>query len=426
MPNKPLFNKAQAFWDRVKPGRRSRRYADVAADERRARNNPGGRLPGGGSLPRLRRYPTIDLRASLPGNTLEMNPPPYSPPRVSPGHAVEEAGPSAQAPIVPAGPLEERGEASAVSNARPWNIPGYDLFPLNLHLMDRDMDMFRPMDANAFKGNGNVYHEFLSGAEDAGIPDDVFIFLLETFLTTNGFIGDERKLNLPLILSGLSTALNKGMTQEVKKLTSTINRHVCLRMFYHNPHEPLNAATLPRHYFAYRSEEIYRSWVLVRNDDRLGRHITLNGLVKLYVCMVAHNRWPDLTANFDQEFKDDINFTYESIGDGVENLFFKTFCKFFDRSGLGTQSWMKHRQWLRYLNRAERREKAAEQEDAAEQEEAPEQEEADINIPQLEALAAAVPRAPPVVDEQEARRIRRQTVVMSVNGNPKFYSPPAN
>ncbi|KAF5008148.1 hypothetical protein FDECE_5542 [Fusarium decemcellulare] len=419
MPNKPLFNKAQAFWDRVKPGRRSRRYADVAADERRARNSPGGRLPGGGSLPRLRRYPTIDLRVSLPGNILSINPPPYSPPRVSPGHAVEEAGPSAQAPIVPAGPLEERGEASAVSNSRPWNIPGYDLFPTNPHLI-RDMDMFRPTDANAFKVIGKFRQEFLSGGEDAGIPDDVFIFLLETFLTTNGFIGDERNLNLPLILSGLSTALDKGMAHEVKKLTGTINRHVCLRMFYHNPHEPLNAATLPRHYFEYRSEEIYRSWVLVRNDDRLGRHITLNGLVKLYVCMVAHNRWPDMTANFDQEFKDAINLTYESIEDGVENQFFRTYCKFFDRSGLGTQSWMKQRQWLRYLDRAEGRE------EAPEEQEVPEQEEADIHIPQLDALAAAVPLAPPVVDEQEARRIRRQTVVMSVNGNPKFYSPPAN
>ncbi|KLP07900.1 uncharacterized protein FFB20_05007 [Fusarium fujikuroi] len=169
------------------------------------------------------------------------------------------------------------------------------------------------------------------------IHSDVFALLLEVLVSPNGLIGQEDELNLPLLLSTLSYALDQGMTRETKKLKRTIDRYIPLRMFHHNPHT--KSPRLEFEYYEFRSEEVYRAWLVVSQDVRLRDYLSPSEAVTLYVCLVPDWCWSGCIHDYDERFIDDTNTALASIKGDPGSRFEQVFQGFFNRTRLGLHSW---------------------------------------------------------------------------------------
>ncbi|KAF5690088.1 hypothetical protein FGLOB1_14661, partial [Fusarium globosum] len=169
------------------------------------------------------------------------------------------------------------------------------------------------------------------------IHSDVFALLLEVLVSPNGLIGQEDELNLPLLLSTLSYALGQGMTRETKKLKRTIDRYIPLRMFHHNPHT--NSPRLEFEYYEFRSEEVYRAWLVVSQDERLREYLSPSEAVTLYVYLVPHWCWSGCIHDYDERFIEHTNTAWASIKGDPGSRFEQVFQSFFNRTRLGLHSW---------------------------------------------------------------------------------------
>ncbi|KAF4976032.1 hypothetical protein FZEAL_7250 [Fusarium zealandicum] len=398
MPHRQLLAQVHDFWERVRQQRaagRPRRYADLAAADRRARGQAGGHSSSDGF------FRSIGSSANQSRPADPLNPPglypPESPPDFPPGN---QPGPPASAGraqvlqgslIVPGvrvtDPVDD-GQALQGASSQPWELPGTDSFPERL---------VRPMDGSFFERN---------------VPDlepSIFVLLLETFMTSDGFIGTEEGLNLPLILATLLFALDHKMLREVATLYKTIGRYIAFRMFFHNPHSPY-AAPLTRGYFAYRSEEIYRSWSMTRIDPRLYAYINPSNLVVLYVLMVDHEMWSDLSVDFQVEFKDAINQHYEFIGRNPGGQFKDKYGEFFGQTGIGMHAWLQDSVCAGVA--AQHREDEEGEEREEEEMDEGSDEVSDLQLPSPMLPLAPFSPPPPPLPERDARRIRREIFVL--------------
>ncbi|KAF5973753.1 hypothetical protein FCOIX_8611 [Fusarium coicis] len=169
------------------------------------------------------------------------------------------------------------------------------------------------------------------------IHSDVFALLLDVLVSPNGLIGQEDKLNLPLLLATLSYALDQGMTRETRKLKRTIDRYIPLRMFHHNPHT--NSPRLEFEYYEFRSEEVYRAWLVVSQDGRLRDYLSPSEVVTLYICLVPSWCWSGCIHNYDDKFIEDANTAWAYIKGDPGSQFEQVFQSFFNRTRLGLHSW---------------------------------------------------------------------------------------
>ncbi|KAI7764387.1 hypothetical protein LZL87_003592 [Fusarium oxysporum] len=170
------------------------------------------------------------------------------------------------------------------------------------------------------------------------IHSDVFALLLEVLVSPSGLIGQEDELNLPLLLATLSYALDQGMTRETKKLKRTIDRYIPLRMFHHNPHT--NSPGLEFEYYEFRSEEVYRAWLVVSKDGRLRDYLSPSEAITLYIYLVPNWWWSNWIHDYDERFIEDTNIAWAHIEGDPGSRFEQVFQSFFNRTRLGLHSWI--------------------------------------------------------------------------------------
>ncbi|KAF4964681.1 hypothetical protein FSARC_7388 [Fusarium sarcochroum] len=423
MPQGTFSNRVHSVWDRVtrrRDNQRPQRYADLAAAQRRTQDR-ASRLTRGSSLPDLLSYPNVDNRPDWRPADAE-NPLAIYPPARSPSLSASSGGqlevPRSSSPVtilrhrliipVVAVATSHTGSTSDdESIAQNWTIPGTELFPegharpLNAVLFSSTRQMYRvnangrffmiPIDAFA----GQPGQGFLLQTNIPEVHGDVFALLLEIFTSPNGLIGHENGLNLPLLLAGLSYALDRDMTYEVEKLKGTIDRYIALRMFHQNSH--VDPFSLGIGYFKYRSEEIYRSWVAVVNDARVHDCLDPRDVVALYVYLVDHIWWPGLIADFDEGFREEIESEYFATGRNPGSTFEEMYRLFLRRTGLGIHPWMRD---------SEQSPTSKKTTDASD---------GDVSVLSLDSAVIQ----PPISDtmeshapEDNARRIRRETAIL--------------
>ncbi|KAL5605259.1 hypothetical protein FOVSG1_005406 [Fusarium oxysporum f. sp. vasinfectum] len=181
-------------------------------------------------------------------------------------------------------------------------------------------------------GQGHLLQTYI-----AEVHSDVFALLLEILVSPSGLIGQEDGLNLPLLLATLSYALDQGMTRETKKLKRTIDRYIPLRMFHHNPHT--NSPRLEFEYYEFRSEEVYRAWLVVSKDGRLHDYLSPSEAVTLYIYLVPNWWWSNWIHDYDEKFIEDTNIAWAYIEGVPGSRFEQVFQSFFSRTRLGLHSW---------------------------------------------------------------------------------------
>ncbi|SPJ73143.1 uncharacterized protein FTOL_02872 [Fusarium torulosum] len=312
MPQETFSNKFQIAWDRV-TRRRERQQPEQHAEVEAAQDQPQGRasrLTRAGSLPNLLDHASFNERPEwLPDDRQHPAENNFSINSSSLGslsvHTAfkDEVGKDPNrrerlnVPIVAVATCYTGSSSEDETPDPVWKLPGRDAFP------DR-------------QGQGQK---------------------LRLGLFQSGFVGYERGLNLPIMIAALSYAFDQGITYEIQKLKDTINRYIALRMFHHNPHADFS---LDLGYFKYRSEEIYRSWVSLSQDERLQSSLSLRDLVKLYVHMVPYKWWAQLVDDFHWEFMDDIQLAHDRIPGNPRNSFGEAFEDFFHRTRLGIHPWM--------------------------------------------------------------------------------------
>lgn len=165
--------------------------------------------------------------------------------------------------------------------------------------------------------------------------------LLEIHMTPSGLVGHEDGMNLPLLLTALSFAYAQGMIHEFDKIKNTMYRYIVLRMFYHNPHHStFSLRKAPGDYFKFRSEEIYRAWVLVGSNEPRSV-LSQDVLVDMYICMVQEKWWTYLTRNYSQEFTAHLIRKYQEAEYDLKHKFESTFKKFSDLTAFGMHPWMR-------------------------------------------------------------------------------------
>ncbi|CAF3510573.1 unnamed protein product [Fusarium graminearum] len=162
--------------------------------------------------------------------------------------------------------------------------------------------------------------------------------LLNNELFRHGLVGHEDGINLPLMLTALSFAFDHNMSFEIDNLKATINRYIIARMFYHNPHSKF--FSLGKEYFEFRSEEIYRAWVAVTNDQRLQGALTPDDLILLYLCMVQYKWWRDLVRGYEYRFNSNLLEEYENFKGDLRGNFEEAFWLFYTRTCFGSHPWM--------------------------------------------------------------------------------------
>ncbi|KAI6777127.1 hypothetical protein HG530_001072 [Fusarium avenaceum] len=304
MPQGTFSNKVQTAWGRV-TRRRERQQPEQLAEVEAAPDRPQGRasrLTRAGSLPNLLDHASFkenpewlpDDRQHSVKNNFSTNSSSLGSLSVRTAFR-DEVGQDPtrrerlNVPIVAVATCHTGSSSDEDTPDPVWKLPGRDSFP------DR-------------QGQGQK---------------------LRLGLFQSGFVGHERGLNLPILLAALSYAFDQGITYEIQKLKDTINRYIALRMFYHNPH---TNHSLGLGYFEYRSEEIYRSWVSLSQDERLQSSLSLHDLVKLYVYMVPYKWWAQLVDEFNWEFMDNIQLAHDRIPGSPKNSFAEVFDGFFHRT----------------------------------------------------------------------------------------------
>ncbi|KAG5746048.1 hypothetical protein H9Q72_002462 [Fusarium xylarioides] len=254
---------------------------------------------------------------------------------------------------------------------QPWMLPGQDFFPesqplapshLRTGLFSSSQPKHRTLDPcnccspKFLFGDWRALtldplthtftrHESLASSSELRDRDhpmsqdktDVFSLLLEVLVSSSGLVGQEDELNLPLLLATLSYALDQGMTREAKKLKRTIDRYIPLRMFHHNPHT--KSPRLEFEYYEFRSEEVYRAWLVVSQDGRLHDYLSPSEAVTLYVYLVPNWCWSGYIHDYDEKFIEDINTAWAYIKGDPGSRFEQVFQSFFNRTRLGLHPW---------------------------------------------------------------------------------------
>ncbi|EMT65872.1 hypothetical protein FOC4_g10007986 [Fusarium odoratissimum] len=135
----------------------------------------------------------------------------------------------------------------------------------------------------------------------------------------------------------ISVITNQGMTRETKKLKRTIDRYIPLRMFHHNPHN--NSPRLEFEYYEFRSEEVYRAWLVVSKDGRLHDYLSPSEAVTLYIYLVPNWWWSNWIHDYDEKFIEDTNIAWAYTEGVPGSRFEQVFQSFFSRTRLGLHSW---------------------------------------------------------------------------------------
>ncbi|GKU05494.1 unnamed protein product [Fusarium langsethiae] len=347
MPQRSFSHQVQSVWDRLtrrRGARKPRRYADVAAAQRRSQAldscshanesllSFGQFLGEGGRL-----YPPL---ASVTAN--------ISPNAAGPSNQ-NLIGRSINRSTIYDDPSEERVKIPVVlcATSKPdapdegeevedpvWFIPGDESYPL-LHTQGCIIN------GELFQEPRKIYRVRANGQElfvpiDTFIPDidaDVLNLLLGIHLSPSGLVGHEDGINLPLMLTALSFAFDHGLDFEIDNLKNTIGRYIVSRMFHHNPHS--KSFSLGKEYFAFRSEEIYRAWVAVTNDKRLQTALTPDDLVLLYICMVQYKWWHDLVRDYEDQFNSNLRQEYDNFKGNFQGKFVDTYMLFLSRTCFG-------------------------------------------------------------------------------------------
>ncbi|KAM0234946.1 hypothetical protein ACHAP5_009912 [Fusarium lateritium] len=324
MPQGTFSNKVQVAWDRV-TRRRERQQPEQSeqdAEVEAVQDRPEGRasrLTRTGSLPNLLDHASFNERPEwLPDDKQ---------------HSAESNfstnSPSLGSLSVHTAFKDEVGQDPA--RRERWNVPIVAVATSYTESSASD-EVSDPV--WKLPGRG-----FLLQSKIPEVHGDVFSLLLDICVSPSGFVGHERSLNLPIMLAALSYAFDRDITYEIQKLKDTIDRYIALRMFHHNPH---TNQSLGLSYFRYRSEEIYRSWRSLSQDERLQSSLTLSDLVKLYVYMVPYKWWADLADDFHWEFLDDIQLAHDRIPVSPSKSFNEAFDGFFHRTQLEIHPWMEH------------------------------------------------------------------------------------
>ncbi|KAJ4257384.1 hypothetical protein NW762_008504 [Fusarium torreyae] len=402
MPQGTFSTRVHSVWDRMtrrRENQRPQRYADLAAAQRRTQGR-ASRLTRGSSLPDLLNYPNVDIqpdwRPADAENPLGIYPPAGSPSLPATSTGQQDVSRSVSpvtilrdrliVPVVAVATSHTGSTSDDEATAQPWSLPGTEMFPEG-HA--------RPLNAVLFSSTRQMYRGFLLQTNIPEVHGDVFALLLEVFTSPNGLIGHENGLNLPLLLAGLSYALDRDMTYEIEKLKGTIDRYIALRMFHHNPH--VDPFSLGIWYFKYRSEEIYRSWMAVVSDSRVHDCLDPRDVVALYVYLVDHIWWPGLITGFDERFKEEIEIEYFATGRNPGSTFEEMYRLFLRRTGLGIHPWM------RESDQSPASKKTTDTSDG------------DVSVFSLDSIVVQHPIPGTMAShtpEGDARRIRRETAIL--------------
>ncbi|TVY64523.1 hypothetical protein Focb16_v016175 [Fusarium oxysporum f. sp. cubense] len=82
-------------------------------------------------------------------------------------------------------------------------------------------------------------------------------------------------------------------------------------MFHHNPHT--NSPRLEFEYYEFRSEEVYRAWLVVSKDGRLRDYLSPSEAVTLYIYLVPNWWWSNWIHDYDEKFIEDTNIAWAYI-----------------------------------------------------------------------------------------------------------------
>ncbi|CEJ82280.1 hypothetical protein VHEMI02357 [[Torrubiella] hemipterigena] len=175
------------------------------------------------------------------------------------------------------------------------------------------------------------------------IHPDVFGIIIECLMTPNGFEGGEAGLNLVIILEAAEQCEAWGMRPEVTKLLRSAHRYIARRIFFRNPFDSRSMVTLDHNYYKYRSEEIYRAWMLLDSSrSYVGQEITAEELALIYIFAIAEDIWPAITADFSSRFNELIDLCIATFRIRLNEEFEKCWFRYFVKAGFLDYSWLRH------------------------------------------------------------------------------------
>lgn len=162
-------------------------------------------------------------------------------------------------------------------------------------------------------------------------------------MTPNGFEGGEAGLNLVIILEAAEQCEAWGMRPEVTKLLRSAHRYIARRIFFRNPFDSRSTVTLDHNYYKYRSEEIYRAWVLLDSSrSYVGQEITAEELALIYIFAITEDIWPATTADFSRRFNELIDLCIATFRTRLNEEFEKCWFRYFVKAGFLDYSWLRH------------------------------------------------------------------------------------
>lgn len=169
----------------------------------------------------------------------------------------------------------------------------------------------------------------------------IFGLLLDCLISPLGFEGIEAGLSLPKLIITMQQAEIWGMTQEVEKLALSINKYIARRILYRNPFTSDAQGDMDHNYFVFRSEELYRSWMLLEQFSTLRCHIRTEELVALYSFIIPADIIPALTTDFQERFNQllDLSLALRPLTPDIE--FHSWWLKYFCSSGYLDYIWMR-------------------------------------------------------------------------------------
>ncbi|PTB67660.1 hypothetical protein BBK36DRAFT_1116117 [Trichoderma citrinoviride] len=173
-----------------------------------------------------------------------------------------------------------------------------------------------------------------------GVDPEIFVVLMECVYSTSGLHGTENGLNLVKLCYAYLLAGRWSMAHDRRKLRDTAYRYVVRRIFFFNPHVAEDQRYLHRGHFRYRSEELYRTWELVRQHPALERILSQGDLVSLYAVTIPHSLWPDLGAQFDYSFPQLVEASLAARLSSDQNAFQNWFLRFFRLAGYSDFGWL--------------------------------------------------------------------------------------
>ncbi|OTA04819.1 Serine/threonine protein kinase [Trichoderma parareesei] len=173
-----------------------------------------------------------------------------------------------------------------------------------------------------------------------GVDADIFVVLMECVYSTSGLHGTEDGLNLMKLCYAYLLAGRWGMPHDKRKLRDTAYRYVVRKIFFFNPHLAEDQGHLHQGHFRYRSEELYRTWELVRRYPALEKIVSQGDLVSMYTVTVHPSLWADLAEQFDPLFPELVEASLERRLSSDQNAFQNWFLRFFRLAGYSDFGWL--------------------------------------------------------------------------------------